>query len=170
MNSLIYLMIVLISYVYAFVFKHSEEIDFKVWDYHSLTASNFTVEIKITNEMWRNFKEKLVDENYEGDMSEHQLTHLFELKLIEEINYELEIYVCGTDPDEPSLKVSNISFAMPNKKILNLLKQRGNCINKNHEENLRKIDRKLDEIKENAHYKDMIPVSSFITFETAKGF
>ena len=82
-----------------------------------------------------------MDENYEGDMSEHQLTHLFELKLIEEINYELEIYVCGTDLDEPSLKVSNISFAMPNKKILNLLKHRGHCINKNHEENLRKIDR-----------------------------
>jgi hypothetical protein len=55
-------------------------------------------------------------------MSKHQLTHLFELKLTEEINYEMEIYFCGTDPDEPSLKVSHISFAVPNAKVLRLLK------------------------------------------------
>ena len=54
----------MITYVYAFIFNHSLEIEYKVWDYHSLTASNFTVELKVTNEMWRNFKGKLIDEDY----------------------------------------------------------------------------------------------------------
>jgi hypothetical protein len=35
---------------------------------------------------------------------------------------------------------------------------------------LKKIDRKLDEINENYHNKEIIPVSAFVTFETAKGF
>ena len=84
--------------------------------------------------MWKNFKDKLKDEEYEGDMSEHQLTHLFEVKLKEEINYEMEIYVCGSDPNELSLNVSNISFAFPNAKVLRLLKQRGISINKNNQD------------------------------------
>jgi hypothetical protein len=72
--------------------------------------------------MWMNFKRKLTDEEYEGEMEPHMLTHVFELKLKEEIDYEMEIYVCGSDINEPSLKVSNISFAMSNSRILNLLK------------------------------------------------
>ena len=55
-------------------------------------------------------------------MDPHVLTHIFELKLKEEIDYEMEIYVCGSDPNELSLKVSNISFAMPNARIIELLK------------------------------------------------
>ena len=117
----IYIGILMISYVYAIMFQETQEIDFKVWDYHSLTASNFTVEVKITNEMWKNFKGKLIDDEHEGDMSEHLLTHLFEIKLKEEINFEMELYWCGTDPNELSLDVSNITFAMPNAKVLRLL-------------------------------------------------
>ena len=79
--------------------------------------------------MWKNFKGRLIDEDYQGDMSEHKLTHLFEVKLQEEINEEISIYKCGERVDEPSLQVSNISFARKNAKIMKLLRNRGRCMN-----------------------------------------
>ena len=38
--------------------KETAVIDFKVWDVETVTASDFTVEYSITDEVWRYFKAK----------------------------------------------------------------------------------------------------------------
>ena len=57
--------------------RYIGEIDYKVWDFNEITVSNYTVEIKVTKTMWKNFIGKMIDEQYEGDMSNHKLTFLF---------------------------------------------------------------------------------------------
>ena len=68
------------------------------------------------------------------------MTHLFEIELQKEIDYEMELYVCGSDPNEQTLKVSNINFTFNNKEVINLLKERAFCINNNKMDKLRKVD------------------------------
>ena len=47
---------------FIYYFKKEEILTFKTWDYNSVTASNYTIELLVTEEMWENFKEAIFND------------------------------------------------------------------------------------------------------------
>ena len=73
--------------------------------------------------------------------------------------------------DEPveHIKVAMTTFAFKNELIINLLKERGEIIKNEEWEEMKEIDRRINEIKNN-HLEDlMTPCSVFMTFENGEG-
>lgn len=95
-------------------FRVLENLNFKSWDFNQVTASNFTVELTITNEMWQNFKNDFSNE-FKADSTRdtksnfhlHDLTKLFKQKLIKEMVEELSLYKCETD----DISIACVQFA-----------------------------------------------------------
>jgi hypothetical protein len=78
-----------------------------------------------------------------------------------DLGYEEEM------PDR--INISLITFAFDNSELINLLKARGNAIKFEKWERMRKIDRKINELKTRNVEKYNRPVTAFLTFENEEG-
>ena len=57
-------MMMCLAYLYNLhYFFKKEEINEKVWNYDTVTAGNYTIEILIDDEMWTNFLNDIVNDN-----------------------------------------------------------------------------------------------------------
>ena len=73
--------------------------------------------------------------------------------------------------DEPpeKIKIALITFAFDNSSLINLLKERGVAIKYENFDQMRKINKKIDDLKVQNLEKYCRPVSAFLTFENEEG-
>lgn len=98
------------------------ELDLKKQNYKSVTVSNYSIELKITDNMWENFLNKINSNNNEESTN---INKLFIEELKNQIDYCLSIYKCGDDDD---LDVAAINLAFKNNSLINLLAKRGHML------------------------------------------
>jgi len=72
--------------------------------------------------------------------------------------------------ENETIRISTISFAFRNAKLLHLLTQRGTAVNNAQVDKLPKIDEQINSIKEAEKDTLRVPVTAFITFETQEGY
>lgn len=71
--------------------------------------------------------------------------------------------------EEPPAVV-NISFAYQNAKLIHLLRERGTYIKEQEWKMVKRIEAKIDHLKETNFESFVWPVSAFITFKTEDGY
>lgn len=143
-----------------------------MWDMENLTASDFTVEYLVTDEMWHSFNSALDKFSREiavgAAAPDHQgkglpvvtfeafLEHYFVLKLnqLPFINEDVII------------RIANITFGFNNQELIALLTERGTLITKGELSKVPAVNSKIDELMKGEKRSEIIrPVAAFITFE-----
>lgn len=76
----------------------------------------------------------------------------------------------GFEDDPPErIKIALINFAFDNSQLINLLRERGNAIKFEKFDEMRRINKVIDDIKSTNLDKLIRPVSAFLTFENEEG-
>jgi len=76
----------------------------------------------------------------------------------------------GYEDEAPErINIAMMTFAFDNGELINLLKQRGNAIKFEKWDDMRKINKKIDELKAKNLEKYNRPVAAFLTFENEEG-
>ena len=71
---------------------------------------------------------------------------------------------------EARTKVAVTTLAFKNQDIIKLLRERGLAIRKEKWDEMRKIDQKINELKDKEFERITTPCSVFMTFETEEGY
>jgi hypothetical protein len=154
--------------------KRMNNVEFQQWDINNLTASDFTVEWTITDNIWNVFNLQLSQHallppgnsapNHVGASLpvvtfEAYIEHYFTKKLnqLPKINEDVEI------------RVANISFGFDNPELIQLLQERGALIAKGKFSKVPAINEKIDTIAKEKKAQLIRPVAAFITFERQEG-
>lgn len=154
--------------------KRMNGLEFQQWDINNLTASDFTVEWTITDNIWNVFNLQLSQHallppgnsapNHVGASLpvctfEAYIEHYFTKKLnqLPKINEDVEI------------RVANITFGFDNPELISLLQERGALIAKGKFSKVPAINEKIDKIAKDKKAQLIRPVAAFITFERQEG-
>lgn len=139
-----------------------------MWDVRTITAADYTVELKIETEFYEKFVSTFGDQKPEGmPMAAHFRSWLkqnIESAILQLPNQDYD----DTAPQE--IKVAIIQFAYENAKVIKFLLQRGEAIKAQDWELVSKIDADINLYKKTHISKLMTPKSAFITFESEEGF
>ena len=127
----------------------------------TVTAADFTVETIISEKMWKTFL--ATQEAKESTHKMNMFHTMFEEEVEKVINKEDK--VLGGD-NGGEIRITNITFAFNNVKILKLLLQRGKLLANAKMEQIKKIDEDINFYKETELYEITRPVAAFVTFET----
>ena len=146
------------------VFKNS----FVEWDVKTITAGDYSVELDIPEALYKKFLEQKYDPlsgktKIEGfrDFLQHELEE--RLTNLPDLGYEEQA------PDR--IRISMISFAFDNAKLINLLRERGNYIKFEKYDKMREVNAKIDALKGDPKSLTLFnrPVTAFLTFENEEG-
>lgn len=114
------------------------------WDVKTITAGDYSVEVKITKTMWQNFQATLYNPaDVRAKLTQFRdyfnQTFCKALTALPDLGYE----------DEPpkSIRISLIQFAFDNSELINLLKARGNAIKYENFKLMHDLNKKIDELK-----------------------
>lgn len=144
----------------------SASIDFKAWDVGTVTASDFTVEYQIPKKVWKKFEDQHTDHTRaEGTDFEDYLKREFE-----NIVSQVPSVLYADQVQAPPVRISNITFAFNNAKLLGLLRERGTVVASGNFAKLPDVDKKINELKTHDLQSITKPVAAFITFETQDGY
>jgi hypothetical protein len=105
--------------------KSESDLDFKIWDFATVTASDFTVEMHISETMWNTFVDMHKQELEMGNTTDehgHKHTILFSFKqyLAKELLGRLNPFKHVIE-ETTELQIANINFAFNNPEMLALL-------------------------------------------------
>lgn len=153
-------LILLVTLYYA---KNVLRITAKQWDLDMVTASDYTVSYHVPEHEYEAFK-KEHDERYDDSAAYAYMNHLKEKfeKLVSEQEHVFE--------ENNEIKIANITYSFGNHKMIKLLEKRGRAIiNHNHEEKA-KIEKQIEELKDNHLDELSRPEIAYITFETQEGY
>lgn len=78
--------------------------------------------------------------------------------------------IIGQKCEIEQVRVAQISFAYDNSELIKLLKERGEAIMSQEYESIKKIDNKINNLKNEKPGNLIRPCSAFITFETKEGY
>lgn len=157
--------------------KKTATLDLVQWDVSTLTASDFTVEMTITESIWALFKENLsshVDNLPVGGAAPNHTKK----KGLPVVTFEafLEKHICEflskkpkVNKDEAQIRVAQVTFGFDNPKLLSELNSRGALITKGKLEKLPEQNEKIDTLIKEKKADMVRPVAAFITFETQEG-
>lgn len=137
------------------------------WDVKTITAGDYSVEVDITEKMWKNFDDA-PEYNKDSHLSKlAQFRDFLKEKLEDNIT---EMPDLGYE-DEPPEKIiiSMITFAFDNADLINLLKKRGLFIKAEKYDDMRKINTQIDVLNSKNVEKYNRPVTAFLTFENEEG-
>lgn len=136
------------------------------WDVKTITAGDYSVELKVTEKMWKNF----LRTQYKREVGKTKL-HQFRNYLQRELEDRLtEMPDLGYEEETPEkINICLITFAFDNSELINLLKERGNAIKFEKWDKMRVINKKINELKTKNADKYNRPVTAFITFENEEG-
>ena len=98
--------------------KETAEIDFKLWDVETVTASDFTVEFGIPEAIWEDFNRTELPKLQQQHPTSSVLM-LFEEYITEVLTKKLNAFEYVVDNID--CKVANISFAYDTPELLKLL-------------------------------------------------
>jgi len=125
----------LVFLVVIFYMKKMAILDFQMWDMKTLTASDFTVEMTVTEALWNQFIVNLANHKDElpmGKAAPDHKTHkglpvvTFEAFLEEKLTAKLNKVPAVNK--ECDITIANITFGFDNPKLLNELVARGGII------------------------------------------
>lgn len=133
---------ILVSAAFFIVINYLQQVsdvDFKIWDVETVTASDFTVDFDLDASQWAQFK-KLHYLKYKKEGGSLLLS--FELYIKDEIE---KIVEKSSDAQEgPELfEIAVITFATKNKTLMKLLKERGSYITAGKLTKILKMDTKI---------------------------
>lgn len=136
------------------------------WDVKTITAGDYSVELDISEKMWKNFLEKV----YNPELAATKLSQ-FRKYLQNELenNFSRLPDLGFEDQRVERIKISMLTFAFDNADLINLLKQRGLAIKLEKYDKMREINKKIDELKQKNLEKYNRPVTAFLTFENEEG-
>ena len=144
-------------------------IDFKVWDVETVTASDFTVEYVISDEVWAKFQTMsatvaMLNPELKNMGRLMQFENYLEKQLIEKINQFDHVI------NNIQVGFANITFAYDNAELLKLLTVRGGLITQGKFDKLPAVNKMLQNLKETQSDKLIRPVTAFLTFNTQEGY
>jgi hypothetical protein len=131
--------VVFVDYMRS-VFKNS----FVEWDVKTITAGDYSVELDITDSMWKKFLDEFYDES-SGKTPVEAFRDYIQYELEERLTRLPDLGYEENPPDR--MRVSMITFAFDNAKLINLLRQRGTHLKFERYEKMREINRKIDQLK-----------------------
>jgi hypothetical protein len=148
-------------------------LDFKIWDFNTVTAGDFTIELKISDRQWKTYLDihQLDEEHDRWSQSGHLNSIMLDFKryLSNQILEKLNKYPKVIEEDS-DLKIANINFAYKNAELLKLLAERGTLIITGQYSKLKEFNEKIEDHL-NAKRDELIhPVTAFITFEKQEGY
>lgn len=157
-----------------FYLKKTAGLDFQMWDLQTLTASDFTIEVTITEPMWDKFNVELgkhAELPKGGAAPDHTSIKLpvvtfeayLEHVLCKKLNALPKIH------DDIEVRVANITFGFNNAEMLDLLTQRGTLLTKGQLEKVPDLNDKIDRLCKDQKTELIRPVAAFITFEQQEG-
>lgn len=135
--------------IVVFYLKKTNDVDYQQWDLMNLTASDFTVEYSITEEMWNLFNVQL------GSHSQLPLggsspSHIGEGLPVVTFEAFLEHYFtrklnrCPKVIEDVEIRVANITFGFCNQELIKVLTERGGYIAKGKFEKVPALNEKID--------------------------
>lgn len=136
------------------------------WDVKTITAGDYSVELEITEKMWKNFLQSHYKKE-KGKTKLHQFRNYLQRELEERLT---EMPDLGYEDETPErIYISLITFAFDNSELINLLKDRGNAIKFEKWDLMRDINKRINELKTKNVEKYNRPVTAFLTFENEEG-
>ncbi len=158
--------IALFFVIYIDYVKSVAKNDFVEWDVKTITAGDYSVEMDISEDMWNNF----VAAEYNPLTNKKSKVQHFRDILRKELNKRFSsLPNLGFEEDEDEVRIAQITFAFNNAQIINMLKTRGAFIKNQKYDDMRKIDKELDEYKTNNYEMLNRPVTAFIIMESEEG-
>ena len=111
------------------------------WDVKTITAGDYSVELDITENMYKNF----LDNHYDALSGKTKIAALRDY-LQEELETRLtRLPDLGYEDQPPErIRIAMITFAFDNAQLINLLRQRGKFIKFEKYDEMRKINTKID--------------------------
>jgi hypothetical protein len=138
------------------------------WDVKTITAGDYSVEMDISESMYKNFLSTKYD-----PLSGKTKIAAFRDYLQEEMETRLtRLPDLGYEEVPPErIRVAMLSFAFDNAELINLLRQRGQFIKVENYDKMREINDKIDNLKSNPEKLEKFyrPVTAFFTFENEEG-
>jgi hypothetical protein len=150
----------LITLYYA---KNKLTITAKQWDLDMITASDYTVSFTINQDEYEIFKNQHNEEVCDSTAIAYM--QVLKERFQDSVSKEDHVFEESTD-----IRIATISYAFNNHKMIALLNQRGDAIVDHNIKEKEKIEKKIDELKDNDFDELSRPTVAYITFETQEGY
>ena len=135
---------------------------YKKWDVDTVTANDFTVEMKLSKSMWAYYN---FEQNKAGSTEPKMGFDAYIKKSItEKVNSVPHVL------KKETCKVAHINFGYRNGDLIRLLQDRGTCVGQANFKGIPPIEDKINELLKNDIDRLKEPVTCFITFTTQEGY
>lgn len=152
--------------IFAMIFyqRKSTQLEQIEWDVSTVTASDYTVDMTLTEGMLENFMKEVNPGKEESAAYalKKYLQQTLEEKLTNEVPY------LGFQKIS-RVKVADIQFTYKNGELMKVLRQRGSSIKNNDWDEYKRVNLVLDDVKRDLYRDCVTPVSAFVTFELEEG-
>lgn len=197
MTSVISCCAVLLVLIYMTVihyFKRHSDLSQLKWDMQTITPSDYTMQLEITDDMWVKAKECLYSiQKHKKQLEDGKsLVSVFKVYMKEELQRiltnQLKTFKSEDETAENEAKkngnefvpkygginikevlIADIVFAFDNAEMITLLKKRGEHIMFNRYDQSRQVEEQIIELKNRDWPKLIRPVDAFITFQQEDG-
>lgn len=197
MTSVISCCAVLLVLIYMTVihyFKRHSDLSQLKWDMQTITPSDYTMQLEITDDMWVKAKECLYSiQKHKKQLEDGKsLVSVFKVYMKEELQRiltnQLRTFKSEDETAENEAKkngnefvpkygginikevlIADIVFAFDNAEMITLLKKRGEHIMFNRYDQSRQVEEQIIELKNRDWPKLIRPVDAFITFQQEDG-
>ncbi len=164
-------------------FKRHSELDQVKWDMLTITPGDYTMQMEITEKMYAYFIKNIYARQSERPVAvvlkEYLRKHLEETfnQMLQEMKSSKKDKLMEQDDEAgeeghlniDEVKIADIVFAFNNDVLIKLLKQRGLLIMNQKYEEAAKIEKQIQDFKDNNYDHLVRPVDAFITFEEEDG-
>lgn len=135
--------------------RTTASIDYKLWDIHTVTAADFTVEVNIPEIIWRKWKKRNIKTSFK---------EYFRNQLQPQID---ALPQCLSDPRvNTDTRIACIFFAYANSNLIDVLKERGDDLINGNLAKMTKTESKINSMMEKRSEEFKRPVKAFLTFNT----
>ena len=142
--------------------------DFVEWDIKTVTSGDYTIEFDISDAFYDRFME-LHGRNKPDNMP---MATFFRDWIQEEMENKLSrMPDLGYEDNPPErIEIAATTFAFENAQLIKLLTKRGTAIKADKFDDMRKIDKEIDDYKNKNLESCTRPCSVFMTFENEEGY
>lgn len=141
------------------------------WDVKTITAGDYTIEFNISKEFYKKFKKKYEVEKMH-DSSSQSWAEFFVKWITKEMETRLTAstdmgFFC--ESEQRKIEVAYSTLAFDNRKIIHLLRKRGNHIKNEDWENMHKVNQQFTKEMNQNHEEYSRPCTVFMCFKDEEG-
>ena len=149
-------------------FRYRTGQEFEIYDQETVTASDYSAEVDISDKMFnkfiKKFEKKMKNKNSSDDQNKISLVYEFKTSLIKTIERQIT-NIPAISKEIESTAISSLYFSFNNKEIIDLLSQRGGFLISGDIIKAKDFESKIEEIIEKHYYEMGVPTTAFIIFE-----